>query len=83
MLSDTDHQSAASGLDHILADCAETVDSHDAFDLNEQAVEQPKVASGCAYDGCDSLRIAEVSVIKGEDAFRPASQSVCPLLKKG
>ena len=46
-------------------------------DVHLARVKKPEQSKG-PWDYFELL-----SVIKGEDAFRPASQSVCPLLKKG
>jgi hypothetical protein len=46
----SDHQTLADGFDNIVGDDRQAVDFHDAFNLNKQAVQKPKVASGDAGD---------------------------------
>lgn len=56
-----DDEGAASGLDDLIGDDAELVDGEDAFDLDEEPVEEVEVASGDAADGGDRLGVGEVA----------------------
>jgi hypothetical protein len=45
----------------------------DAFDLHEEAVQEPEVAAGAAGDGGDGLGVGEVSVLEGQAELAPVT----------
>ena len=59
-LAGADDEGAAGGFDDVVGEGLQVVDLHDAFDLGEQSVDEPKVASGDAGDGGDGLGVGEV-----------------------
>lgn len=70
-----DDEGAARGLDDVAADHTQIVDLHDAFDLDEQAVDEAEVAAGDAADGGDGLGVGEVGEVQGEaEAFPVAGE---------
>ena len=70
-LGDADDERAAGGFDDIVRDDREAVDLEDAFDLHEEAVQEPEVAASDAGDGGDGLAVGEVSVIESQAELSP------------
>lgn len=66
-------EGVAGGLDDVAGDDRQLVELHDAFDLHEQAVEEPEVASGDAGDGGDGLGVGEVAGVEGEAEPAPVA----------
>jgi hypothetical protein len=68
-----DDKGAAGGLDDVAGDGVEFVDLHDAFDLGEESVDEPEVASGDTGDGPDGLGVGEVVGVEGEAESAPVA----------
>lgn len=71
-LSDTNHEGAARCLHHVVGDRVQPVDPQDALDLDEQPVEQAKVAARYPHDGGDRLRVGEIRFVHREPEVAPA-----------
>ncbi len=66
-----DDEGAAGGFDDVAGDDGEVVDLQDAFDLDEQAVNESEVAVGDAADRGDGLGVGEVGQVQGEAELAP------------
>src|SRR5262249_49341886 len=65
-LCGANHECATGGLDYILCNDTQCVDTQDPLNLHKQPVEQPEVATGDAADGGNGLRVRKVSTVEGQ-----------------
>ena len=83
-----DDEGASGGFDDVVGDYVEVVDLEDAFDLREEAFEEPEVAAGGAFDGGEGLRVGEVVKVECFAEFAPVAfedelefvMAECPVL---
>ena len=73
-LCGANHEGAAGGLDHILGDNTQIVDTQDTLNLREQSVEKSEVAVGDAADCGNGLRVRKVSTVEGQAQCAPVAR---------